>query len=59
MEAETLEIVSSRSIPDLVERVHAVAKKLFEVEHTALAIPSMSGSQVALVASTDSSTKWG
>jgi PAS domain S-box-containing protein len=59
MEAETLEIVSSRNMPDLVERVHAVARKLFAVEHTALAIPSMSGSQVALVASTDSSTKWG
>ncbi len=59
MEAETLEIVSSRSIPDLVERVHAVAQKLFKVEHTALGIPSMSGSQMVLAASTDSSTKWG
>ena len=59
MEAETLRIVSSRSIPDLVERVHAVASKFFKVEHTALGIPSLSGSQIALAASTDSSTKWG
>ncbi|MBW2263688.1 MAG: PAS domain S-box protein [Deltaproteobacteria bacterium] len=59
MEADTLQIVSSRSIPDLVERVHTVARKFFKVEHTALGIPSMSGGQMVLAASTDSSTKWG
>lgn len=59
LEDDTLQILSSRNLPDLVDRVHSVAGEILNLEHTALGVVSLSGSQMFLAASTDSSTKWG
>jgi PAS domain S-box-containing protein len=59
MEDRTLKILTSRNMTDLVGRVHSVASELAEVEYTTISIPSLSGSQMILAASTDGSTKWG
>ena len=59
MDAVTFNILTSTNLPDLVERVHCSARELFHAEHTTLGIPSLSGCQILLAASTDTSTKWG